>query len=149
METLIHRRVAEARAGTNPKVICRVPSGWIVAGDVQVVRGYSLLLPDPVVPTLNDLEGAARARFLHDMALAGDALLTLTGAIRINYGMLGNVEPALHCHLFPRHSDEPAPLQLKPVWAYDWSEAAPFDPQAQRPFMEAMAAEVARLLAAE
>ena len=146
METLIHKRVAEARAGTNPKVVCRVPSGWVVAGDVAVVRGYSLLLPDPVVPTLNDLLGPARARYLHDMALVGDALLQLTGAVRINYGMLGNVEPALHCHLFPRHADEPEELRTKPVWSYDWSAAAPFERETQRPFMEALAAEIARRL---
>jgi hypothetical protein len=27
-------------------------SGWAVFGDVQVLNGYCLLLPDPVVPTL-------------------------------------------------------------------------------------------------
>ena len=146
MTTLIHRRVAAAREGQNPKVICRVPSGFVVAGDVQVVRGYSLLLPDPVVPTLNDLEGEARARYLHDMALVGDALLEVTGAVRINYGMLGNVEPALHCHLFPRHADEPEEMRSKAVWHYDWDAAATFDAEAQRPFMEALAAAVAKRL---
>jgi len=59
-ETAIHRQVAAARAGTLPRVIARLASGWVVLGDPQVIRGYCLLLPDPVVPHLNalDQEGA-------------------------------------------------------------------------------------------
>ena len=50
--------VASAQAGTNPTLIGRVSSGWIVLGDNQIVRGYSLLLADPVVDDLNSLETA-------------------------------------------------------------------------------------------
>ncbi len=81
-------------------VICRVPSGWAVLGDTQFLRGYSLLLPDPVVPDLNTLSKIQRAEFLHDMTVLGDALLEVTGAARINYEILGNSEPALHAHVF-------------------------------------------------
>jgi len=109
-DTLIHRRVASARDGTNPMVIARMRSGWAVMGDRQVLAGYSLLLPDPVVPDLNALSGAVRATFLEDMARLGDALLHVTGARRINYEILGNSEPALHAHLFPRYDDEPPEL---------------------------------------
>jgi len=147
-ETLIHRRVAEARAGENPKVVCRVPSGWVVIGDVQVVKGYSLLLPDPVVPTLNDLEGPERTQYLADMGLVGDALLALTGAARINYAMLGNLEPALHCHLFPRYPDEPEEFRHGAVWSYDWEAARPFEAETDRSFMEELKAEVERRLEA-
>jgi diadenosine tetraphosphate (Ap4A) HIT family hydrolase len=101
-QTLIHQRVASARDGTNPTVIARMRSGWAVIGDREVVRGYSLLLPDPVVPHLNALPPEARGQFLQDMALLGDVLLEITNAVRINYEMLGNLEPALHAHLFPR-----------------------------------------------
>src|SRR4051794_39356109 len=107
MPTLIHRRVEESRTGTNPKTICRVHSGWVVLGDVQFLRGYSLLVPDPVVGSLNDLSKPDRELFLYEMTLLGDALLAVTGATRINYEILGNTEPALHAHVFPRYADEP------------------------------------------
>jgi diadenosine tetraphosphate (Ap4A) HIT family hydrolase len=141
--TLIHQRVREANAGTNPKVIARMASGWAVMGDVQFLRGYCLLLPDPVVPHLNALEGEARTQFLDDMTRLGDAVLAVTGAVRINYEMLGNVEPALHAHLFPRMDDEPAELETKPVWFYDWEAAPPFDPERDRELMDAIAAQLA------
>ncbi len=127
MNTAIHRRVASLNAGTDPTMIARLSSGWAVVGDPQVLPGYCLLLPDPVVPTLNDLDGPARERFLADMAALGDAVLAVTGALRVNYAMFGNVEPALHAHVFPRYANEPDSLRTAHPWAYDWSQAEPFD----------------------
>jgi diadenosine tetraphosphate (Ap4A) HIT family hydrolase len=117
MKTMIHQRVEAARAGTNPTVVCRVPSGWVVMADIQYLPGYCLLLPDPVVPDLNTLKGKKRARFLQDMAITGDALLAVTGAYRINYEILGNTEPALHVHIIPRYMTEPEELRKIPVWS--------------------------------
>jgi diadenosine tetraphosphate (Ap4A) HIT family hydrolase len=140
MPTLIHRRVAEAQAGTNPKVICRVRSGWVVIGDVQFLRGYCLLLPDPVVGSLNELTRPQRTLFLSEMTLLGDALLALTGAARINYEILGNTENALHAHVFPRYHDEPIEQRIKPAWFYDWKQAPAFDAQRDGPLMAQIAA---------
>ena len=72
---MISDRVELARRGANDAVICRLPSGWAVVGDVQFLPGYCLLLADPVVASLNDLNDARRAEFLRDMARLGDALL--------------------------------------------------------------------------
>ena len=113
MDTAIHRRVAACRAGTDPTAIARLGAGWAVMGDPQVIEGYCLLLPDPVVPHLNALTEAGQAAFLADMARLGQAVLELTGALRINYAMFGNLEPALHAHVFPRHADEPEALRRR------------------------------------
>lgn len=145
MSTLIHQRVAEAQRGENPKVICRMPSGWAVIGDKQLLTGYILLLSDPVVPSLNEMSREDQTQFLHDMAVLGDALLQVTGAARINYEILGNSEAALHAHIIPRYLDEPEKLRRGPVWFYDWSSAPDFDPQRDRPLMEKIAAAVARI----
>ena len=123
---LISDRVDQAQRGVNEKVICRMRSGWAVMGDVQFLRGYCLLLPDPVVPSLNDLPREARLQFLDDMARIGDVLLRLTGATRINYEILGNSEPELHAHIFPRYASEAPEHRTKPVWFYDWNSAVPY-----------------------
>ena len=60
------------------------------------------------------------------MARLGDAVLEETAAERINYEILGNVEPALHAHIIPRHASEDPALRTKPVWLHDWSAAPPF-----------------------
>lgn len=136
MTTLIHRRVEECRAGTNPRTIARVSSGWVVLGEAQFLRGYCLLLPDPVVPHLNALHPSERSTLLFEASLVGDALLEATKAVRINYEILGNLDPALHVHVFPRYADEPEALRTKPVWFYDWSSAPQFDAARDKPLME-------------
>jgi diadenosine tetraphosphate (Ap4A) HIT family hydrolase len=136
MPTLIHQRVRECRSGTYPKSICRINSGWVVLGDVQFVRGYCLILPDPVVADLNQLKTDDRKTFLYEMSIVGDVLLEITPAQRINYEIIGNVEPALHAHIFPRYRDEPEDLRLRPVWFYDWDNAPAFDPERDLSLME-------------
>jgi diadenosine tetraphosphate (Ap4A) HIT family hydrolase len=119
-----------ARRGTNPWVIAKLPSGWAVMGDVQFLPGYCLLLADPVVPSLNDLAGTARNQFMQDMARMGDALLSVTKALRINYEVLGNSEPELHAHIFPRYLDEVPERRRMPAWFYDWQTAIRYSEEA-------------------
>ncbi|MCE5323302.1 hypothetical protein LLG46_08305 [bacterium] len=104
--TLIHERVALARAGENPTVICRMRSGWVVLGDDQRLRGYTLLLADPICDNLNDLSFEARTQFLLDMSIVGDALMETLDASLINYSILGNLDRALHVHIHPRYDHE-------------------------------------------
>lgn len=141
-KTLAHKRVEQARAGMNPYVVCRVKSGWVVLGDYQFLRGYSLLLPDPVVPDLNALSAVARSHFLLDMAAVGDALLHVTDAYRINYCILGNLDPALHAHVHPRYMSEPEDKRKGPIWRYepDFERTSPFDEKRDRPLMNAIKA---------
>ena len=122
MPVSIPERVETARAGTNPTVICRVPSGWVVLCDMQFLPGYSILLPDPVVFSLNDLCHDRRSEYLCDMATVGDALLEVTGAYRINYAIAGNTDPYLHAHIVPRYMTEPEELRKGLPWSHPHSE---------------------------
>ena len=116
--TFIHTQVEAARSGAAPDLICRLPSGWLMMCQMQFLRGYCIQLPDPVVGSLNDLLPAARVAYLSDMALIGDALMEVTGAYRINYGIMGNSDPALHSHIVPRYLDEPEHLLHGLPWSY-------------------------------
>jgi diadenosine tetraphosphate (Ap4A) HIT family hydrolase len=122
-ETAIHRLVNRCRAADYPPLVTRLASGWVVLGERQVFAGYCLLLPDPVVPHLNALPAARSTQFLTDMARVGAAVLAATSALRINYAMFGNVEPALHAHVIPRFTDEPVDTRTAQPWAFDWSRA--------------------------
>ncbi len=139
MANLIEQRVEAARRGENPYVITRMPSGWLVIGDVQPLPGYCLLLADPVVDSPNALAEADRIQFSLDGLRIGDALLAATGAYRINYMTLANFEPSLHTHIVPRYSDEPEEKRRAgPFQAYDWATARPFDPIADNAFVDGM-----------
>lgn len=145
MSTLIHRLVDSCRAGNDPTVVARLRSGWAVMGQKQVLRGYCLLLPDPVVPHLNALERTQRDLFLTELGLLGDAVLAATGALRINYAIFGNVEPALHAHVHPRFVDEPEPMRTANPWGYDWQLAPAFDVRVHAPLRDSIRRQLVRL----
>jgi diadenosine tetraphosphate (Ap4A) HIT family hydrolase len=139
LANLIQQRVELARRGQNPFVICRVKSGWLVIGDVQPLEGYCLLLADPVVESLNALDEAERTQYSLDTIRAGDAVLALTDAYRINYETLGNSEPALHTHIIPRYRSEPEEKRGRPAWVgHGWRTARKFDPVRDGSFIDRM-----------
>jgi diadenosine tetraphosphate (Ap4A) HIT family hydrolase len=139
LPNLIEERVELARRGQNPFVICRMKSGWLVAGDVQPLPGYCLLLADPVVESINALTESERVQYSLDVIRIGDALLAVTDAYRINYETLSNAEPALHTHVIPRYRDEPEQQRRRPAWVgYDWPTSRKFDPMQDGPFVELM-----------
>jgi diadenosine tetraphosphate (Ap4A) HIT family hydrolase len=144
-ETIIHQQVCAARDGREPRVVTRLYSGWVLFGAQQFVRGYLLLLPDPVVPTLNALGAQDRSQFLNDMARVGDALLKVTQAARINYAIFGNQEPALHAHIVPRFTDEPEALRTAHPWAYDWQAAPMFERGAFQELADNLRRELTRM----
>ena len=79
------------------------------------------------------------------MTRLGDALLKVTGAVRVNYAILGNLDPALHAHVFPRYTDEPENMRILQPWAYDWEAAPPFDRAAYQNLAEAVRRELTRM----
>jgi diadenosine tetraphosphate (Ap4A) HIT family hydrolase len=109
-------RLEAAHQGLNPTVIARVPSGWAVLGDGQRLPGYSLILSDPLVPSLNDLPLEAQVVFLRDMALLGRAVQDVTDCARVNYSVYGNSDPYLHAHVFARYAWEEPKRARVPVW---------------------------------
>ena len=80
-----------------------------------------------------------------DMTRLGDALLKVTGAVRVNYAILGNLDPALHAHVFPRYTDEPENMRILQPWAYDWEAAPPFDRAAYQDLAEGVRRELTRM----
>jgi diadenosine tetraphosphate (Ap4A) HIT family hydrolase len=119
-----------------------MPSGWAVIGDVQFLPGYCVLLADPVVSSVNDLNAIDRGRFLQDMVKIGDAILKVTDSYRINYEILGNSEPELHAHIRPRYMSEPEDKRRMPAWFYDWTNAVRYSSQEHGHILQAIRAQL-------
>ncbi|MFG2311513.1 HIT family protein [Streptomyces sp. NPDC048566] len=117
-------RIGSALNGSNPTVLRRLTSGFAVIGDVQFLPGYSVLLVDePGVQRLSDLPRAKRLAFLSDMDRLGEAVERACRHLdadfrRVNLEILGNTDPFLHAHVWPRFAWEPAEVVGKPVWLY-------------------------------
>ena len=117
--------------GENPAVLRRTAAGFAVIGDVQFLPGYSLLLvDDPAVERLSELPKGKRTAFLSDMDTLGEAVERACRRLdpafrRVNLEILGNTDPFLHVHVWPRFEWEPADLVGRPVWLYPrerWSD---------------------------
>jgi len=126
-------RIGSALAGENPTVLKRRPGSFAVIGDVQWLPGYCVLLTDdPKVERLSDLSPTGRRQFLDAMAELGEAVERACRELdssfrRVNLEILGNTDPYLHAHVWPRYGWEPPELVGKPVWLYppeNWSHPA-------------------------
>jgi diadenosine tetraphosphate (Ap4A) HIT family hydrolase len=70
------------------------------------------------VQELHELRGPPRDAFLNDMVILGEAVSRATKAVKINYAMLGNTDPHLHCHVHARYGDEPEAYRRGPITGY-------------------------------
>jgi diadenosine tetraphosphate (Ap4A) HIT family hydrolase len=121
-------RVALAAKGEYPYVIRRLASGWLCLAETQPIEGYCVLFSDPVVEGLHNLSIERRAQWGVDCGTAGDALIEVLGALRVNYETWGNVDLSLHTHITPRFSTEPMDKRpLTPREAYSWNAAPKTD----------------------
>ncbi len=93
-------------------------------GDAQFLPGYSLLLPnDSEATRLSDLARPTRLAYLTSLEHLAEAVeLACRQADaafrRVNIEILGNTDPHLHAHVWPRYEWEDAELLLGPVWLY-------------------------------
>ncbi|WP_304454779.1 diadenosine tetraphosphate hydrolase [Nocardiopsis sp. YSL2] len=124
-------RIGSALQGENPTVLRRLDTGFAVIGDVQFLPGYSVLLvDDPGVQRLSELSMSRRLAFLSGMDRLGEAVERACkqrdpAFLRVNLEILGNTDPYLHAHVWPRFAWEPADLVGRPVWLYPrerWSD---------------------------
>ncbi|WP_411150957.1 HIT family protein [Streptomyces sp. A30] len=124
-------RIGSALRGGNPTVLRRMEAGFAVIGDVQFLPGYSVLIvDDPAVQRLSELPRSRRLAFLADMDRLGEAVECACGRLdpafrRVNLEILGNTDPFLHAHVWPRFAWENADLVRGPVWLYPrewWSD---------------------------
>ena len=122
MASDLNDRIDAAHRGENPFVMARMRSGFAVIGDTQHLPGYSLLLiDDPSIDHLTDLDWVRRKDFLVDLSLLGEAVERAcrpNGLLRINYEVLGNAWHVLHGHVHPRYDWEPADKITGPAWRY-------------------------------
>ena len=126
-------RVGSAIAGENPTVMAKLPAGFAVIGDVQWLPGYCVLITDtPGVDRLSDLPRAERLAFLSSVDVLAEAVEAACAQldpefIRVNIEILGNTDPFLHAHIWPRYQGEEPQMRAKPVWLYpgtNWSDSS-------------------------
>ena len=75
----------------------------------QFTPGYCLVISTRHVAEPYELPEHEQVVFLADIMRAGRAVQLALGAAKMNYLILGNEQPHLHCHLIPRYYGDSAP----------------------------------------
>ncbi len=114
MACLICERIEMIKNGTNPYFVTELETGYVVIGDHQHFRGYTLFLCKQHVTELHFLEQEFKMKYLEEMSLVAEAVYNTFKPDKLNYELLGNGDTHVHWHLFPRvGGDTP---QKGPVW---------------------------------
>ena len=118
---LICDRIELIRKGKNPWFVKELKTGYVVIGDHQHFKGYTLFLCKEHKTELFELEQEVKTKFLEEMATVAEAVSRAFGAEKMNVELLGNGDTHLHWHLFPRRDGDLEGYGNQgrgPVWWY-------------------------------
>jgi diadenosine tetraphosphate (Ap4A) HIT family hydrolase len=94
--------------------VAELPRSWLILGDAQFYRGYCVLLAKRHATEMHTLPRAEAHELLDEMLAVGRTLDQVLKPLKLNYECLGNREPHIHWHIFPRYADDL--MRLAPVW---------------------------------
>ena len=118
---LICDRINMIKEGTNPYFVNELETGYVVIGDNQHFKGYSIFLCKEHKTELFQLDYSKKMKFLEEMSVVAEAVSNAFGADKMNYELLGNGDTHLHWHLFPRRAgdiENHGNTGKGPVWWY-------------------------------
>lgn len=114
MGCLVCERIEMIKKGINPYFVIELETGFVVIGDHQHFKGYTLFLCKEHSTELHFLQKEYKMKYLEEMSLVAEAVYNVFKPEKLNYELLGNGDTHLHWHLFPRIAgDTPS---KGPVW---------------------------------
>lgn len=114
-------RIERIKQGKNPYFVRELETGYVVIGDYQRFKGYTVFICRECAPELHLLEPDFKNRFLGEMSLVAEAVFRAFKPDKLNYELLGVGNSVhMHWHFFPRREGD---IPVKgPVWKLDKAE---------------------------
>ena len=122
---LICERIELIKQGKNPHFVKELETGYVVIGDGQYFKGYTLFLAKEHVTELHQMEYETKIKFLEEMSIVQEAVAKSFQAEKMNIELLGNGDAHVHWHLFPRKAGDMKGYGHNgrgPVWWVPWEE---------------------------
>ena len=122
---LICERIELIKQGKNPHFVKELEAGYVVIGDGQYFKGYTLFLAKEHVTELHQMEYETKIKFLEEMSIVQEAVAKAFQAEKMNIELLGNGDAHVHWHLFPRKAGDMHGYGHNgrgPVWWVPWEE---------------------------
>lgn len=117
LECLICQRIDLIKKSLNPYFVAELKTGYVVLGDSQYFKGYTLFLSKIHTSEIHLLPSDTKKIFLEEMSFVAEAVYHLFKPKKLNYELLGNTDEHLHWHIFPRYGTDPQPDM--PIWVID------------------------------
>lgn len=119
---LVCDRIQMIKEKRNPFFIKELETGYVVLGDYQHFKGYTLFLCKEHKAELYELEAKQKMKFLEEMSIVAEAVANAFGAEKMHYELLGSGDNLhMQWHLFPRKSGDLENYGNNgkgPVWRY-------------------------------
>ena len=122
---LICDRIELIKQGKNPHFVKELETGYVVIGDGQYFKGYTLFLAKEHVTELHQMEYETKIKFLEEMSIVQEVVAKAFQAEKMNIELLGNGDAHVHWHLFPRKAGDMQGYGHNgrgPVWWVPWEE---------------------------
>lgn len=122
---LICERIELIKQGRNPHFVKELETGYVVIGDGQYFKRYTLFLAKEHVTELHQMEYETKIKFLEEMSIVQEAVAKAFQAEKMNIELLGNGDAHVHWHLFPRKAGDMQGYGHNgrgPVWWVPWEE---------------------------
>ena len=108
------------KAGEFRDLVAELNSCYVILGDAQYYRGYCILFAKIHATELYLMPADAARALFDEMRLTAEAIAAVVKPWKMNYECLGNSEPHVHWHLFPRYETDE--LRRGPIWMRPESE---------------------------
>lgn len=93
---LICERIELIKQGKNPHFVKELETGYVVIGDGQYFKGYTLFLAKEHVTELHQMEYETKIKFLEEMSIVQEAVSKAFQAEKMNIELLGNGDAHVH-----------------------------------------------------
>ena len=139
--------IQRIRGGHVDNLIAELEHCYVVLGDSQLYRGYCIALAKRHFTELHLMPPVEARALFDELMLVGSAVFSVVKPGKLNYECLGNLEPHVHWHVFPRQSTDKDPAA--PVWRYpETLERHELDSRDKADLIRTLQAEIKRLAAA-
>ncbi len=134
-------------AGTFDDLIAELPRSWLILGDAQFYRGYCVLLAKRHITEMHLMPRGEAHELIDELMAVGKTLDRVVKPLKLNYECLGNQEPHVHWHVFPRSAADP--MRLAPVWLRsDAERKVSLEDSDRRGLIDALRSELLRIIPA-
>ena len=114
-DCMVCNRIDLIKKGENPFFVRELKTGYVVIGDSQRIKGYTLFICKQHAAELHCLEKEYREEFLREMSIVAEAVYNAFRPDKLNYELLGVGNAVhMHWHIFPRRKGDTP--EKGPVW---------------------------------